>query len=441
MQSDNGEGGVGRATEALLHDSLPPGLLEHMPNGVAYCQLLREPDQGLNFRYLYTNPAFHHLTGLGEVSGKLLSEVIPGFSETDTGFLAGCARVADGGQPEPFEVCVSAWQHWFSGVLYGPQPGYFVVVFGAVTERKKVDTALEETITQLRFVLDGSELGFWDWDIVSGRVERNARWAEILGYTYDELQQTTQQWSDFVHPDDQERAWVSIFEVVEGRSAAHKLEYRMRHKDGSFRWILDQAKVMQRDEQGRATRMCGTHTDITERKLLEQELWRQARVDYLTGVSNRRYFMERAEQEVHRCVRYGGHLSLLMLDIDHFKQINDRYGHKIGDLVLKALTQVCATTLRDIDVVGRMGGEEFAVLLPETDSQVALNAAERLRLAVDHVKVPLADGLPVKFSISIGVSSLLSVDDNIDVLLNRADRALYAAKNGGRNTVCVASGQ
>ena len=124
-----------------------------------------------------------------------------------------------------------------------------------------------------------------------------------------------------------------------------------------------------------------------------------------------------------------------MLDIDHFKLINDRYGHKVGDLILKALTQVCAASLRDVDVVGRMGGEEFAVLLPETDRAVAVSAAERLRAAIAQAKVPLADGLPVRFSVSIGVAAMQSVDDNIDVLLNRADAALYEAKGSGRNRV------
>ena len=139
----------------------------------------------------------------------------------------------------------------------------------------------------------------------------------------------------------------------------------MLHKDGSIRWILDQAKVMERDEHGRAVRMCGTHTDVTDRKALEEELIRQAHIDYLTGVNNRRYFMERAELELRRANRCGNKLSIFMLDIDHFKMINDRYGHKVGDLVLKMLAEVCQSALRDIDVLARMGGEEFAVLLPE----------------------------------------------------------------------------
>ena len=359
--------------------------------------------------------------------------------ESDAGLFEIYGRVARGGDPETFVTYLKALNQWLSISVYCPKPDHFVALFDVITERKKAEIALEERARQLRFVLEGSELGFWDWDVVSGKVERNPRWGQILGYSFEELQHTAQQWSDFVHPDDRERAWASVFDALEGRTAAHKLEYRMLHKDGSIRWILDQAKVMQRDENGKGIRMCGTHTDITERKLLEEELRRQAHIDYLTGVHNRRHFMERAEQELSRAHRYGSPLSMLMLDIDHFKQINDRYGHKVGDIVLKAVADLCHATFRDVDILGRLGGEEFAVLLPETDQHFAVDAAERLRETITNARIPLAEGLPVTFSVSIGVSSLSSPDDNIDVLLSLADKALYAAKESGRNRVCGAA--
>lgn len=141
-----------------------------------------------------------------------------------------------------------------------------------ITERKRAELALENSEKQLRFVLQGSGLGFWDWDIAAGKVERNARWAEMLGYTYSEIQQTTRQWTDFIHPDDRDRAWGSIHAVLEGRSNIHRIEYRMLHRDGGIRWILDQASVMQRDTHGKPARMCGTHTDITGIKHAEEVL-------------------------------------------------------------------------------------------------------------------------------------------------------------------------
>jgi diguanylate cyclase (GGDEF)-like protein/PAS domain S-box-containing protein len=314
-----------------------------------------------------------------------------------------------------------------------------VLLSQEITDRKKADADLKHSEEQLRFVLEGAEQGFWDWDIAANTVKRNQRWAEILGYTYEEINETTLQWTNFVYPDDRDRAWHSINEVLEGRSPTHKLEYRMLHKDGSIRWILDQAKVMQRDGQGKATRMCGTHTDVTERKLLELELTRQAHIDYLTEVCNRRHFMERAEQELRRASRYNNKLAILMLDIDHFKLINDRYGHKVGDAALQVLTKLCQSTLRDIDILGRLGGEEFAVLLPETERSAAIEVAERLRAEIAKSNMPLEGGLPIQITVSIGVSSMMSPDDNIDVLLNRADKALYQAKNSGRDRVCASS--
>ncbi|WP_413699136.1 EAL domain-containing protein [Psychromonas sp. KJ10-10] len=124
----------------------------------------------------------------------------------------------------------------------------------------------------MQLVLDGAELGFWDWNIATSKVERNERWATMLGYSYQEIQQTTNQWADFVHPEDRDKAWKSINDVLEGRSKSHSLEYRMLTKDNKIRWIHDQANVMKRDNQGNALRMSGTHTDITDRKIAEQKL-------------------------------------------------------------------------------------------------------------------------------------------------------------------------
>ena len=303
---------------------------------------------------------------------------------------------------------------------------------------ERVAQTLKDSEERLRFVLDGADLGFWDWNIVTGRVERNERWASMLGYTYRELQTTTKQWTDFIHPEDREKAWNSIFAVLEGRSDKHRIEYRMLHKDGRVRWILDQANVMQRDATGKPTRMCGTHSDVTERKLIEEVLEHQAYFDYLTQVSNRGRFMEHAEQELSRSKRYGGHLSLLMLDIDRFKMINDRYGHKAGDTVLKHFADLCRKTLREVDIIGRLGGEEFAVLLPETDRVEAKEVAERLRTRVETAEVQIDRDRPLRYTVSVGIFTAKNKEDDLDTILSHADKALYAAKQGGRNRVCEA---
>lgn len=180
--------------------------------------------------------------------------------------------------------------------------------------------------------------------------------------------------------------------------------------------------------------------DITERKQLQQDLERQAHLDHLTALYNRGHFMHLAELEVARAARYRSQLSLLMIDIDNFKAINDTHGHKAGDLVLKKLGEVGRKALRKVDIIGRIGGEEFAVLLPETSMDGAMLVAERLRLEFTSTKVGIDQGLPLTFTVSIGVSALSPSKENLDELMSLADKALYVAKESGRNRVAGSVG-
>ncbi len=176
--------------------------------------------------------------------------------------------------------------------------------------------------------------------------------------------------------------------------------------------------------------------EIARRQQLEDDLRRLATTDALTNVPNRRHFMEVAETESRRFHRYGHPLSLILFDIDHFKQVNDTHGHAAGDQVLSRLSDTCGTALRDQDVIGRLGGEEFAVLLPETASDAAAAVAERLREAVERVS-PGWSGGELAVTISIGVAAWGPDDESVESVLHRADEALYEAKRQGRNRVAV----
>lgn len=172
----------------------------------------------------------------------------------------------------------------------------------------------------------------------------------------------------------------------------------------------------------------------------QQELEYLASTDALTGLANRRTLMLRAEQELARAKRYGSELSLLMADIDFFKKVNDTYGHQAGDIVLKKLASVFLLALRDIDFAARFGGEEFVLLLPETNAENALKTAERLRASVNDIQISLPQGELVQCTISIGVASYSSSgNDSVEKLISGADKALYAAKETGRNKVCLDS--
>jgi diguanylate cyclase (GGDEF)-like protein len=176
--------------------------------------------------------------------------------------------------------------------------------------------------------------------------------------------------------------------------------------------------------------------DVTDRKNAEEELRRLVVTDPLTGLSNRRRFEEACEIETMRFRRYGVPASLVMLDIDFFKRVNDTYGHATGDAVLVALAETCRRALRETDVAARLGGEEFAVLLPMTSETGALEIAERLRtrLAATSVQTPAGR---LNFTVSLGVATF-SGQDEAETVLARADAALYRAKEYGRNRVEVA---
>ena len=170
---------------------------------------------------------------------------------------------------------------------------------------------------------------------------------------------------------------------------------------------------------------------IGQRELLA----RLVRTDELTGIANRRHFLEVARQELDRSVRYSRPMSILYIDIDRFKLINDTWGHPAGDAVLKALAREVTGVLRRQDTVARIGGEEFAVLLPETEAKTAAAVAESLRLAIEQATVRIGEKIEIKYTLSIGITSLLGEDDTLDAMMLRADKALYQAKQGGRNQV------
>ena len=171
---------------------------------------------------------------------------------------------------------------------------------------------------------------------------------------------------------------------------------------------------------------------------LHTQLTRQADLDFLTGIPNRRHFMELAERELKRFRRYGSPISLALVDLDLFKSINDTHGHQVGDRVLQDFAAVCRQTLRDSDIFGRIGGEEFAILLPSTGIGEAKEVVERVRKAVAAASLPNGAAAPLKVTASFGMVDPTGEDDDLGSLLRRADAALYQAKEKGRNQVCIA---
>ncbi len=312
---------------------------------------------------------------------------------------------------------------------------------------KETEAALRKSEFSLKIAQAIAHLGHWEWDVASGDMRWSDETYRILGYEPHALAPSDDTFFLVIHPDDREMVGEHIRQARQGHS--FDLEYRVVLPGGSVRVVHGMGTALRADVAGQPRligtiqdltahaplELLGVIQDITDRKELEWRLAREASTDPLTGCANRRRFLELARQEIVRVRRYGGSLSVLALDLDHFKKVNDRHGHHVGDLALQMLVQVCHATLREEDTVGRLGGEEFAILLPQTPAERAVEVAERVRRAVEAARVDLEPDPSVRFTTSVGVASLEAADKDIDALLGRADRALYQAKESGRNRV------
>nr|WP_244270888.1 sensor domain-containing diguanylate cyclase [Thioalkalivibrio sp. ALJ1] len=242
-----------------------------------------------------------------------------------------------------------------------------------------------------------------------------------------------------VHPDDRPRVEAVFLSADFGDGTADET-FRIRRPDGEERWVRVRRYPIT-DADGQVTRVAGTAVDITELKATQQalernqaELERQAFYDRLTGVANRRYFESLLDREVQRAERYGQVFSLVMFDLDHFKDVNDTYGHAIGDAVLQDVTRVAGERLRSSDVLGRWGGEEFMVLLPGDGAETGARVAEAIRARVAGHAFPRVG----EVTVSLGVAEFYAEEPRSE-LLRRLDEAMYRAKREGRNRVAVAA--
>ncbi len=302
-----------------------------------------------------------------------------------------------------------------------------------VTERRRAEQALRESEAKLRAILDSSPVPI-AWTDAGGRIEYiNRKVTELFGYTLEDVP-TVERWYAAAYPDEEYRngvvkIWTQATNIAKqsGRPIP-SFEVTVVCKDGTQRDVSVAGSLV-------GDRQLVMFSDLTERKVLERELEHQARTDFLTGIPNRRHFLELAEIELARAHRYRRPFSLLMLDLDMFKDINDRYGHRVGDVTLQKIVEVCRQTLRGVDIVGRLGGEEFGIILPETDTERARQVAERVRQAVAATPIPLVQGGAVFITTSVGVATFSASDGNVDAVLTRADQALYNAKRAGRNRV------
>ncbi len=327
----------------------------------------------------------------------------------------------------------------------------------------------QEADETLNHLLDVIVEGTWDWDANTGHVDRSPGWYRMLGYEVGVFQKNVFTWENVIHPEDYDRVMKHFELYTSGKIDRYCIEYRCKKADGEYLWIVDRGKVVKYNADGSVARMIGAHLNIHEQKMAQNELIKKnqllkegnvslekiirkkadelerknqeleekikeveyiSNMDPLTEIANRKKFETELEKEISRSKRYGHPLSLVIFDIDFFKQVNDTLGHKTGDTVLQKLCQLVKQNIREVDFFARWGGEEFSIIFPGLAFESALSATEKLRMLVSDYQF----GQNLSVTCSFGVSKYLK-GDSVDVLFRRADEALYRAKELGRNRV------
>lgn len=299
-----------------------------------------------------------------------------------------------------------------------------------------------------KFALEGAGDGVWDWDVKNDIARFSDRYKQMFGFTDNDIKTDMKRWKNRIHPDDMESLNTTINNYLSGHTEKYVHEHRVICKDKSFKWVLSRGMIVERDNFGNPTRMVGTHTDITERKELEHRLDNLAHYDSLTGLPNRTLLSDRLKQALVYTKREKKMLAVMFVDLDHFKEVNDFYGHKIGDKLLKKISQRIVSCVRESDTVARIGGDEFIVLLPNIENLTdATTVAEKIIKAVVkpiEIVKPSETFQPVKViqknlhvSASIGVAIYPKHGKDEKLLVINADLAMYQAKNSGKNRAQV----
>ena len=305
-----------------------------------------------------------------------------------------------------------------------------------VSDRLRAQEALRASEERYALAATAANDGLWDWDLRGEVLYYSPRWKEMLGLDEHDVGSMIEEWFARVHAEDIDRLRGEIEDHIAGKTDHLESLYRVRHRDGAWRWVLARGLAV-RDTDGKAYRLAGSQTDVTERKLAEEQLLYDALHDSLTGLPNRALFMEELQLAIDRRRRrpaYG--FTVLFLDLDRFKIINDSLGHMAGDTLLIEVAHRILKCLRPGDRVARLGGDEFTVLLDDVDDVTgATHVADRIH---HEMQAPfLLSGREVFSGASIGIALSRSGYHEPAAVLRDADLAMYRAKRrgGGRYEV------
>jgi diguanylate cyclase (GGDEF)-like protein/PAS domain S-box-containing protein len=298
-----------------------------------------------------------------------------------------------------------------------------------VTMLRKQFIEIEESRERFSLAVSGTNDGIWDWEIEQGRTFFSARFKGMLGFAEDDpaFPANFQSWRDCVHPDDIAAVIGRLLDHLEGRADFFECEHRVRNKSGEYLWALMRGRARFNDI-GEPTRLAGSFSDITVRKQAEEKILHQSLHDTLTGLPNRTLLEDRLQHAMHMARRHATAVTVIMMDLNQFKEINDTLGHLIGDAVLKETARRVLKAVRPSDTFSRFGGDEFVLLLPETNAEQAVIVISKIKevLAAEFT----VDGHRLLIRSSIGGAIYPRDGDSAATLIQRADVAMYHSKRG-----------
>lgn len=401
------------------------GAIASLKTGV----VITDPNQPQN-PIVYVNPAFLRLTGyseaevLGQTYQFLQGAAVEPLQLEQEGYTRDQMLWRKDGSSFPVES--TRQPIWNGGQLVGT-----VVVFQDITDRKLSEEALRESEERYALAVRGASDGIWDWNLKTGEVYFSPRWKIMLGFQEDEIGSSLEDWLSRIHPSEVQRVRRELKLHLEGHTSHFESEYQILHRNDCYRWMLSRGLAV-RDAEGNATRMAGSQTDITSRKQAEEQLLHDAFHDSLTGLPNRAMLMDRLRHALEITQRDSQFLfSVLFLDVDRFKVLNDSLGHMVGDCLLVAIAQRLSNCLRPGDTFARLGGDEFVILL-EGISGISGATAVANRIQAELAQPFSVAGHEIFTSTSIGIALSNTSYEWAEDLLRDADTAMYRAKAQGR---------
>jgi len=300
-----------------------------------------------------------------------------------------------------------------------------------ITARYRAERAARLSKTRLTVALQATQIAIWDWDIKHDRWYASREYYTVLGYPPELGRGNREVWLERLHPDDRPRVSALIERARSGVPQLYQYEARLRHADGTYRWMSVRGKTVERDRQGRATRMLGVRIDVTDKKSAEESIRRLAHYDPLTGLPNRALLNERMSADIARAQSKRESFAVLVLDIDRFKNINDTFGQTIGDELLVEVAKRIQSLGSEADTVARVGGDTFVMVLSGAKTTQATRTAQRL---LDSLSVPFRTReLELVVTPTIGIALFPAHGTDFDTLIKCADTAMHRAKHSGRN--------